>query len=238
MHHIIDLVLAFTQGLGYIGIFIMMTIEASFLPFPSELILIPAGHLVFLGEMNLFILIIAATLWSLAGSAVNYVLWYYLGGPIIQKFIEKYGKYVFLKIEHYKKSEEFFLKHGEISTFVGRFLPGIRSLISFPPGIFKMQLSKFVLYTVFAASLANSLLIAIWYIAGKNEELIKKMSSEILWITIVILGTIIALYIQYVKSHTKELQKLDEQIEHNLDAEVEKMETQKPKKSKKVPQKK
>ncbi len=217
-----------------------MTIEASFLPFPSELILIPAGHLVFLGEMNFFIVLLAATVWSLLGSSLNYVLGYYLWAPVIKKIIEKYGKYVFLKIEYYKKSEEFFLKHGEISTFVGRFLPGIRSLISFPPGIFKMNFTTFALYTLLASSIANSLLLTVWYIAGKNEELIKKMTSEIMFILIIVLGTIIGIYIQYVKSQKKSLQKIEEIIEHNIEEEEQEVqeEIQKQKKKKKHPTKK
>jgi membrane protein DedA with SNARE-associated domain len=142
-------------------------------------------------------------------------LGYYLGGPIIKKIIHKYGKYIFLKESHYTTSEKFFLKHGEISTFLGRFIPGVRSLISFPPGIFKMNPLRFAFYTLFAGSIANSLLIGIGYIAGQNEALIKKLTSELMLVLIVFCGTLISLYVWYVKSHKKELQEIEEVIEDN-----------------------
>lgn len=242
MYHFIDYVLAFTEGLGYLGIFIMMSIEASFLPLPSELILIPAGHLVFLWEMNFFLLLLSATAWVLLGSWVNYLLWYYLGGPILKKMIHKYGKYIFLQESHYTASEKFFLKHGEISTFVGRFIPGVRSLISFPPGIFKMSPLRFSLYTLFAGTIANTLLIGVGYIAGQNEALIKKLTSELMLVVIVFCGTLISLYIWYVKSHKKELRKIEAQIEENFEVEEKEiqkeMEKQEKKKHKKHSKKK
>lgn len=150
-----------------------------------------------------------------------------------------------MKIEYYKKSEEFFLKHGEISTFVGRFLPGVRSLISFPPGIFKMNIIKFSLYTVLASSIANALLLTVGYIAGKNEVLIKKMTSEIMFLLVVVLGTIVGIYIQYVKSQKKSLQKIEKVIEDNLKEEEKELqeeemssEKKQEKKHKKHPKKK
>ena len=195
MQQIIDFILQTVWSLWYIGIFIMMTIEASFIPFPSELILIPAWNLVSLWQMNFILLILASTLWSIAWSSVNYILGYYFWAPIIKSVIHNYGKYIGLKEKHYTNSESFFLKHWEISTFVGRFLPGVRSLISFPPGVFRMNLVKFALYTWFSASIANTLLISVGYFAWENKELLEKYSKEILILSLIFIWIITLVYI-------------------------------------------
>lgn len=195
MQQIIDFVLQTVWSLWYIGIFIMMTIEASFIPFPSELILIPAWNLVSLWQMDFTILVLASTLWSIAWSGVNYILGYYLWAPIIKGIIHKYGKYIGLKEKHYTDSEQFFLKHWEISTFVGRFLPGVRSLISFPPGVFRMNVIKFILYTWFSASIANTLLISVGYFAWENKTLIEKYSKEVLLLSLAFIWIITVVYI-------------------------------------------
>lgn len=179
----------------YIGIFIMMTIESSFIPFPSEVAMIPAGYLSAIGQMNFIIAFLAGTFWALAGSTINYILWFYLGGPTIKKLVHKYGKYIFLNEEHYTKSETYFQKHGSITTFVGRFIPAVRQLISLPAGIFKMNLAKFLLYTSIWAGVWNLILMTIWYIAGENKELIQEYSKEALIGTLLFVGIIIFVYI-------------------------------------------
>ncbi len=161
MHHIVDYVLAFSESLGYWGIFIMMTIESSFIPFPSEVAMLPAGYLASLGRMNLYIAFLAGTLGALFGASINYFLGKYLGGPVVKRLIHRYGKYIFLKEDHYEASEEYFQKHGAITTLVGRFIPAVRQLISLPAGIFQMHYGKFLFYTALGAGTWNAILLGI-----------------------------------------------------------------------------
>ena len=128
---------------GYLGIFLLMCVESSFIPFPSEIVLVPAGYLASQGEMNIFYIMSSAIGGSLVGAFINYYLALLLGRKILIKF----GKYFFIKESTLNKMDNYFEKHGAISTFIGRLIPGIRQLISIPAGISKMNLGLFSSYT-------------------------------------------------------------------------------------------
>ena len=171
---------------GYFGIFTGMFLESSFFPFPSEVIMIPAGYLSYKGEMSLILAILAGIGGSIAGAIFNYYLATYFG----RKFLLKYGKYLFLDKSKLDTLERFFASHGEISTFSGRLIPGIRQYISLPAGLAKMSISKFILYTGFGAGIWVVILGLLGYFLGANETVLKEYLRTI---TFAILGLIFLL---------------------------------------------
>lgn len=217
MHHIVDIIVGLVWQMGYLGIFFMMVIESSFIPFPSEVAMLPAGYLSALWEMNILLAFTAGTLGALWGATINYYLGMKFGSKVVQAMIHKYGKYILLNEKHYIKSEEYFKSHGPITMLVGRFIPAVRQLISIPAGIFRMNYLTFCALTFIWAGTWNTVLLWIWYVAWKNDELVKKLLSEAFLIIIVVLGTIVLAYVYYVKNHKKELQKIEETIEHNTE---------------------
>lgn len=183
-------------SLGYMGIFFMMFLESSFFPFPSEVVMVPAGYLAYKGEMNIYIALFAGILGSLAGALFNYFLAIKFGRAVLIK----YGKYMFVKEETIVKMEEFFQKHGSFSTFSGRLIPAVRQYISFPAGLAKMNLVKFSIYTSLGAGIWVLVLTLLGYFIGGNEELIKEYLRYII-IAILILLAIGAYF--YYKRHKK-----------------------------------
>lgn len=188
MHQIIEYIVGIVWDLGYTWIFVMMMLESSFFPFPSEVAMIPAWYLASTWEMNFTIALLVGTIWALTGATINYVLGYKLGWPVIKSLIRKYGKFFFIKEKYYTKSETYFTKHWVITTFLARFITVVRQLISFPAGVFKMNFWKFLFYTGLWAGLWNLILMIIWYIAWENKELITQYTKELLitWILFVI----------------------------------------------------
>ena len=180
---------------GYLGIFIMMAIESSFIPFPSEIVLIPAGYLASKGEMNILFIMTSALSGSMIGAFTNYYLALLLG----RKILVKYGKYFFIKEQTLQKMDDFFLKHGHISTFVGRLIPGIRQLISVPAGIAKMNLAVFATYTALGAGIWALILTLIGYFIGENQELIDVYLKQITMVVLVTLAILSSWYIYYQK---------------------------------------
>lgn len=215
MHHIVDLILGLVEGMWYFWIFVMMMIESSFIPFPSEVAMIPAGYLASLERMSFTLAFLAGTAGALVWASINYFGWMYLGKPVVEKLIHTYGKYIFLNEKHYEKSEKYFEAHGAITTLVGRFIPAVRQLISIPAGIFRMSIPKFLFFTGIGDGAWNLVLLTIGYIAGKNDELVKKLLSQSLLVVIVVLWTIVVLYVLYVKSQKKKLQKIEKTIKQN-----------------------
>lgn len=174
------LILNIINQLGYIGILIGMTIESSFFPFPSEIILIPAGVLVAQGKMSFLLVFIAGLFGSILGAWINYFLAFFLGRKTIDCLVNKYGKFLFITKNKLKKSEIYFKKHGEITTFLGRLVFVVRQLISLPAGFAKMNFAKFTLFTALGAGIWTSLLIGVGYLFGNNSELILKFLTPIL----------------------------------------------------------
>jgi len=195
LHEIVNWIVDTVGSLGYIGIFIMMFLESSFFPFPSEVVMIPAGYLASKGEMSLSLAIAVGILGSLAGALFNYFLAVKFG----RVFLLRYGKYLFLKEESLDKLEKFFKNHGEISTFSGRLIPGIRQYISFPAGLAKMDLLKFNLYTALGAGIWVTILALLGYFIGENEELVKEYLHNATLGVIAFIGVLIALYILWKK---------------------------------------
>ena len=186
---------------GYIGIFLLMAVESSFVPVPSELILIPAGVLVADGKMNLELVFIAGLLGSLFGAFVNY----YLAMLVGRNFLERYGKYFFISQLSLDKMDNFFDNHGHISTFTGRLIPGLRHLISIPAGLTKMNLKIFLIYTGAGAAVWSVILLALGYFLGANQALITTYLHQIIIALILSLGMLIVGYVWVKKRATKNL---------------------------------
>ena len=160
----------FLASLGYPGIFLGMAIESSFFPFPSELIMIPAGVFVASGKISFFWAFVLGVLGSLFGALINYFLAATLGKAIISSLIERFGKFLFLSKRSIEKSERFFLKHGEVATFVGRLIPGIRQVISLPAGFSKMNIKRFIIFTSLGAGIWIFILLYVGVLLGNNQQ--------------------------------------------------------------------
>ncbi len=199
MHEVINWLVTTIGALGYPGIFLLMAMESSVIPIPSELVMPPAGYLAQQGQMNMVVAILCGTVGSLVGAYANYYAAHYLGRPLLLK----YGKYVWITEEKFAKVEKYFKDHGEISTFIGRLLPVVRHLISLPAGLAGMHHWKFSIYTLAGAGLWVTVLTLIGYFIGAERDLIMKYSHQAL-IGVVIMSAVIIYF--YVRAHKKKQQ--------------------------------
>lgn len=159
-------------NLNYGTIFFLMLLESTVIPVPSELVVSPAAYHAAGGNLNVFLVILFATIGADCGATINYFAGYYLGRPIIYRFANsKWGRMCLLNQQKVEKSEKFFYDHGVIATLTGRLLPGIRHLISIPAGLSKMKFWKFILYTTIGAGLWNWILALLgWYLHSVVPE--------------------------------------------------------------------
>jgi membrane protein DedA with SNARE-associated domain len=181
---------------GYIGIFLLMAIESSFIPFPSEIVLIPAGYLASQGEMSLSMIMLSGLGGSMLGAFINYYLAFLVG----RRVLELYGKYIFISNKSLDKMDSFFEKHGHISTFIGRLIPGIRQLISIPAGLAKMNIVQFSLFTAFGAGLWALVLTLLGYFIGENQELLNAYLKQITIGVLIFLSIVAFVYYKYQKN--------------------------------------
>jgi membrane protein DedA with SNARE-associated domain len=177
--------------MGYPGIFFLMAMESSIFPVPSELVMPPAGYLAHQGKMNIGLVILCGTFGSLFGAYVNYFAARHLGRPLLLK----YGRYVWITEEKFTRVENFFLRHGEISTFLGRLLPVVRHLISLPAGLAGMGHLRFSLYTLLGAGIWVTVLTYIGYFIGEKQDLIMRYSHQAVILVLLCSAVILAVYI-------------------------------------------
>lgn len=195
------------SGMNYFSITILMAIESSFIPFPSEIVIPPAAYLASQGKLNVFLVVAFGVLGSLIGAIFNYYFAYFLGRPVLYKFANsKLGKLCLLSEKSLQKSEEYFRKNGEISTLIGRLIPGVRQLVSLPAGLAKMKIPSFLFFTILGSLIWNSILAALGYFLGQNKELLSKYYKEIS-IILLITGSIILMIFLIVKNRKKNMVK-------------------------------
>ena len=193
--------------LNYGTITLLMTIESSFIPFPSEVVVPPAAYKAAVsGEMNLFLVALFATIGANFGAIINYYLAKCLGRPIIYKFANsRIGHMCLIDEAKVKHAEEYFEKRGALSTFIGRLIPAVRQLISIPAGLARMKMGTFLLYTTLGAGIWNAILVAIgWYLSTvpgieTEEQLLEKVTeySHELGYIFIALGVAIVLFLIY-----------------------------------------
>ena len=171
---------------SYLGIFFLMFLESTFFPFPSEIVMIPAGYLASLGKINLFLAIILGIIGSVSGACFNYLLAAKFGRKFILRFMSE---------KKLRALERFFERHGPISTFNGRLIPVVRQYISLPAGLAKMPRLKFVLYTSLGGSIWVTLLTLLGYFLGQNRFLLHRYSRSATVIMIIIVGLITFVYV-------------------------------------------
>lgn len=184
---------------GYPGIVTLMFLESSFFPFPSEVVVAPAGYLAFQGEMSLGLVILSGTTGSLLGACFNYWLAVRWGRP----FFERYGRYVLLSQKSLAQADRFFDRHGHISTLVGRLLPGIRQYISLPAGLTRMNLAQFTLFTVLGAGIWVTVLAVAGYLFGQNQEVLMARLHGIGWAVIALCLVLIMGYLWFQKKRSE-----------------------------------
>ena len=193
------------NNLNYWTITLLMAIESSFIPFPSEIVVPPAAYKAASGnnDLNIYLVILSATIGANIGALINYYLAYFVGRPIVYKFANsRLGHMLLIDETKVKYAEEYFDKHGALSTFIGRLIPAVRQLISIPAGLAKMKISTFLFYTTLGAGIWNAILAGIGYYLqsivpeDKLLENVTKYSHELGYIFIII-GIVIISYLIY-----------------------------------------
>ena len=172
----------YMDNINYGTITLLMTVESSFIPFPSEVVVPPAAYIASQDDsnMNIYLVVVFATIGALLGSIFNYFLALYLGRPVIHRFADsKIGRMCLLSSEKMITAENYFVKHGKMSTLIGRLIPGIRQLISLPAGLARMHFGIFILYTFIGAFAWNIILAVFGYVAHGNADLIDIYSKEL-----------------------------------------------------------
>ena len=180
---------------NYLIIFVLMTVESSFIPFPSELVMIPAGYLIAKGKLSFSLSLFAGICGSIFGALINYQLARLLG----YKFLYKYGKYFFISQQRLVKIQKFFLDHGVISTFSGRLIPGVRQYISFPAGLASMNLNKFVFFTFLGSAIWVAILILLGFVFHNNQLLIEENLRLITLIMFSFIFLLVTIYVFRIK---------------------------------------
>lgn len=189
----------YMDNMNYGTITLLMTVESSFVPFPSEIVVPPAAYKASQENSNLNIVgvVLFATIGALIGSVINYYLALLLGRPVIHRFAEsRIGRLCLLSSEKIQKAEDYFVKHGKMSTLIGRFIPGIRQLISLPAGLAKMHFGSFLLFTFLGALPWNIVLAVLGYVAHGNADLINRYNKEISYVLLG-LAVFVVLYLIY-----------------------------------------
>lgn len=191
------------EHLNYWVITLLMAIESSFIPFPSEVVVPPAAYkAATTGELNVFLVVVCASVGACISALVNYFLARYLGRPLVYRFAEsRLGHMCLIDDAKVERAERYFDEHGAVGTFFGRLVPAVRQLISIPAGLARMNLGRFLLYTTLGASLWNTILAGMgWYIghyySGQLEEKVAQYSGE-LKIAMLVLGAAVVLYLIY-----------------------------------------
>jgi membrane protein DedA with SNARE-associated domain len=177
MEHLVQLfqwTVEWIKAVGYPGVFVLMTLESTFVPIPSELVMPQVGYLAAQGNMNFWVGLLMCTTGGVLGALINYGIAVTMGRPLMLK----YGKYFLCPPHKFEKMEKFFNAHGEISTFTGRLILGVRHFISFPAGLSRMHIWKFCFYTAFGAGLWGAILETIGFLVGDKPELIKKYAHQ------------------------------------------------------------
>ena len=182
---------AFVEQLGLAGIFVMTFLESTFVPVPSEMTMIPAGYLVQQGKMALFPVILVSVMGTLGGSFFNYYIAQHFG----RRLFLRYGNYFFMTPEKLAWLEEFFRRHGPISIFTGRLIPGVRHCISFPAGLARMDRRRFLLYTGCGGALWMSVLVALGYVIGANQA---RVMAYMPWVKLGVVGVVFVLIFGYI----------------------------------------
>ncbi len=182
--------------IGYLGIFALMAIESSFIPFPSEIIIPPAAYWASQGQLNVFLVVVAGIAGSLAGALVNYCLALSLGRKIIFSLAaSNWAKFLLVNQSKIARAEKYFLKYGRISTFFGRLVPWVRQLISIPAGFSRMALAKFLFYTGLGSGIWVIILAVLGYFFGANQSQLERYYQEITWLLVVVVGIVFGLFI-------------------------------------------
>ena len=194
----------YEENMNYYTITALMAVESSFIPFPSEIVIPPAAYIASKegSSLNIYLVVIFGTLGALIGALINYFLALWLGRPIMYKFADsKIGHLCLLSKEKIQVAEDYFVKHGKVSTLIGRLIPAVRQLISIPAGLAKMNLFSFCIFTALGAGVWNSVLALLGYIAQGQQDLIEEYSHEL---SVVIMALFVLLIIYFViKTYVK-----------------------------------
>lgn len=191
-HYIIKLI----ESTSYAGIFVLMTLESALIPIPSEITMPFAGFLASQGKLSLIVVIIVGTIANLVGSYVAYWLGYFIEETILLNLIKKYGKFLLVTQDDYQRANKWFIKYGDKIIFISRLMPGIRTIISLPAGVFKMDIKKFTLYTIAGCLIWSTFLTYVGYILGENWTVLEGYFRKFEIVIVLLLIIAVAWYLE------------------------------------------
>ena len=197
---LVDFILKWISSWGYPGIFFLMALESACMPIPSEIVMPFAGYLASQGDMQLWIVVFVGSLGCTFGSIVSYIAGYYAGRPLILR----YGKYFLITEKHLVQAEDWFKKWGPKATFIARLLPVVRTVISLPAGVAKMDFKKFTLYSFVGSVPWNLMLAYAGYALGSNWETVKGYYREFEYILAIVGVAVVVFYIFHIRKSKSE----------------------------------